>query len=69
MALHIGLGHFLGMMLMDTVFTQQAMTKVDPIEKPRVLEFLCLGLTSSSIMEELKKYMNPIFMFPNLLLQ
>jgi hypothetical protein len=28
------------MMLMDTIFTQQATTKVCPIEKLRVLEFL-----------------------------
>jgi hypothetical protein len=40
MALHIVSGHFLGMMLMDTIFTQQATTKVCPIEKLRVLEFL-----------------------------
>jgi hypothetical protein len=46
------------MMLMDTVFTQQATTKVRPIEKLRVLEFLRQDRTRSSIMEELKKYMN-----------
>jgi hypothetical protein len=54
---------------MDTVFAQQAMTKVGPIEKPHVMEFLHPGLMSSSIIEELKKYMNSIFMSPNLLLQ
>jgi hypothetical protein len=69
MALPIGSVYFLGMTLMDTVFAQQAMDKVGPIEKPRVLEFLCPGLTRSSIMEELKKYMNSIFIVPNLLLQ
>jgi hypothetical protein len=53
---------------MDTVFVEQATTKVDPIEKPRVLESLRPGLMRSSIMEELKKYMNSIFMVPNLLL-
>ena len=51
------------------VFAQQATTKVGPIEKPRVLESLRPGLTRSSIMEELKKYMNSSFMVPNLLLQ
>jgi hypothetical protein len=68
MALPIESGHFLGMTLMDTVFTQQDMTKVAPIEKPCVLEFLRLDLMRSSIMEELKKYMNSIFMVLNLLL-
>jgi hypothetical protein len=53
------------MTLMDTIFAQQAMTEVSPIVKQRVLEFLRLGLTRSSIMEELKKYMNSIFMVPN----
>jgi hypothetical protein len=65
MALPIGSGNFLGVTSMDTVFTQQA----GLIEKPHVLESLHLGLTKSSIMEELKKYMNSIFMVPNLLLQ
>jgi hypothetical protein len=69
MALPIGSRIFLGVTSMDTVFEQQATTKVDPIEKPRVLESLRLGLMRSSIMEELKKYMNSIFMVPNLLLQ
>jgi hypothetical protein len=46
---------FLGMTLMDTVFTQQATTKVSPIEKLHVLEFLYQGLMRLSIMEELKK--------------
>jgi hypothetical protein len=49
-------------------FTQQAMTKVGPIEKPCVLESLRSGLMMSSIMEELKKYMNSIFIVPNHLL-
>jgi hypothetical protein len=69
MALPIGLGNFLGMTSMDTVFAQQATTKVGPIEKPRVLESLRPSLTMSSFMEELKKYMNSIFMVPNLLFQ
>jgi hypothetical protein len=54
---------------MDTVFAQQAMTKVDLIEKQRVLESLCPALTRSIILDESKKYMNSIFMVPNLLLQ
>jgi hypothetical protein len=53
---------------MDTVFAQQATTKVGPIEKPCVLESLRPGLTRSSIMDESKKYKNSIFMVPNLLL-
>jgi hypothetical protein len=56
------------MILMDTVFAQAAMTEVAPIKKTRVLEFLRLALTRSSVMEELKKYMNSIFIVPNLLL-
>jgi hypothetical protein len=60
--------HFLGMMLMDIIFAQQATIKVGQIEKPLVLEFLRSTLTRSSIMEELKKYMNSIFMVPNLLI-
>jgi hypothetical protein len=56
------------MTLMDIVFAQQVMTKVGPIEKLRVLELLRPTLTMSSIMEKLKKYMNSIFMVPNLLL-
>jgi hypothetical protein len=63
MALSIGSGHLLGMTLMDIVFTQQAMIKVGSIEKPHVLEFLRPTLTSSSIMEELKKYMNSFLWF------
>jgi predicted solute-binding protein len=54
--------------LMDIVFAQQAKTKVSPIEKPRVLEFLRPALTRSGTMEELKKYINSIFMVPNLLI-
>jgi hypothetical protein len=68
MALTIGLENILGMTSMDTVFAQQATTKVDPIEKPRVLESLRLGLTRSNIFYESKKHMNSIFMVPNLLL-
>jgi hypothetical protein len=61
--------NILGMTSMDTVFAQQAMTKVDPIEKPRVLELLRPGLMRLSILDESKRYMNSIFMVPNLLLQ
>jgi hypothetical protein len=53
---------------MDTVFAQQATTKVGPIEK-RVLESLGPALTRSIILDKSKKYMNSIFMLPNLLLQ
>jgi hypothetical protein len=44
MALPIESGNFLSMTSMDTVFAQQAMTKVVPIEKPRVLESFTPGL-------------------------
>jgi hypothetical protein len=54
---------------MDTVFAQQTTTKVGPIEKQRVMESLRLVLTRSIILEESKKYMNSIFIVPNLLLQ
>jgi hypothetical protein len=56
------------MMSMDTVFAQQATTKVGPIEK-HVLESLRPALTRSVILDESEKYMNSIFMVPNLLLQ
>jgi hypothetical protein len=69
MALLIGLGNILGMTSMDTVFAQQATIKVGPIEKQRVLESLRPALTMSIILDESKKYMNSIFMVPNLLLQ
>jgi hypothetical protein len=60
--------NILGMTSMDTVFAQQTTTKVSPIGK-RVLESLRLALTMSIILDESKKYMNSIFMVPNLLLQ
>ena len=53
----------------DIVLAQQAMTKVGPIEKQRVLESLRPALTMSIILDESKKYMSSIFMVPNLLLQ
>jgi hypothetical protein len=61
--------NILGMMSMDNVFTQQATIKVDPIEKQLVLEYLRPTLTRSIILDKSKKYMNSIFMVPNLLLQ
>jgi hypothetical protein len=42
------------------------MRQVDPIERPQILEFLLSALIMSSIMEELKKYTNSVFMVPNL---
>ena len=68
MALPIGSGHFSVMTLMDIAFTQQATSRVDPIEEPQVSEFLRPALMRSSIMEELKKYTNSSFMVPNLLI-
>jgi hypothetical protein len=52
MALLIGSGNILGMTSMDTVFAQQAMTKVGPIEKQRVLESLRSALMMSIILDE-----------------
>jgi hypothetical protein len=69
MALLIGSGNILVMTSMDTVFAQQAMNKVGPIEKQRVLESLRPALMRSSILDKSKKSMNSIFMVPNLLLQ
>jgi hypothetical protein len=54
---------------MDTVFAQQAMTKVGPIRKQSVQESLRPILMRSIILNESKKYMNSIFMVPNLLLK
>ena len=39
-----------------------------PNKKPQIVEFLRLALMASTIMEELKKYMNFHFMVPNLLI-
>ena len=61
--------NILGMTSMDTVFAQQAMTKVGPIRKQSVQESLRPILMRSIILNESKKYMNSIFMVPNLLLQ
>jgi hypothetical protein len=55
MVLPIG-SNILGMMSMDTIFAQQATTKVNLIEKPRVLESLHRGLMRSSILDESKIY-------------
>jgi hypothetical protein len=43
--------------------------QVGPIKKQRVLESLRLALTRLIILDESKKYMNSIFMVPNLLFQ
>jgi hypothetical protein len=66
MALTVGSDHILVMTLMDIVFGREAMRQVDPIERPQILEFLLSALIMSSIMEELKKYTNSVFMVPNL---
>jgi hypothetical protein len=66
MALTIGSGHILVMKLMDIIFGREAMRQVDPIKRPQILEFLLSALIMSSIMEELKKYTNSVFMVPNL---
>jgi hypothetical protein len=43
--------------------------QIRPNQKQRVLESLLPALTRSIILDESKKYMNSIFMVPNLLLQ
>jgi hypothetical protein len=53
---------------MDIAFTQQAMSRIGPIEKPQTAEFLRPALMTSTIMEELKKSMNFHFMVRNLLI-
>jgi hypothetical protein len=68
MALPLGSSHILFMTSMDIVFVQQGTRQVDPIERPQILELLLLALMGSSIMEELKKYMNSVFMVANLLI-
>jgi hypothetical protein len=49
-------------------FTQQATSRVGPIDKPQTAELLRPALMDSTIMEELKKSTNYHFMVPNLLL-
>jgi hypothetical protein len=68
MALPLGSGHIMFMTSMDIVFVQQATRQVDLIEGPQILEFLLLALMGSSIMEELNKYTNSVFMVANLLI-
>jgi hypothetical protein len=52
---------------MDIAFTQQATSRIDPIEEPQIAEFLHPTLMASTIIEELKEYMNFHFMVANLL--
>jgi hypothetical protein len=52
---------------MDIAFAQQATSRVGPIEEPHVPRFLRPALMGSSIMKQLKKYTNSIFMVANLL--
>jgi hypothetical protein len=53
---------------MDIAFTQQATSRVGPIEEPQVPEFVRQAKMGSSIMEKLKKYMNSTFIVANLLI-
>jgi hypothetical protein len=53
---------------MDIAFTQQATSRVGPIEEPQVLEFVRQAKMGSSIMEKLKNFMNSTFMVANLLI-
>jgi hypothetical protein len=43
---------------MDIAFTQQATSRVGSTEEPQIAEFLPPVLMASTIMEELKEYMN-----------
>jgi hypothetical protein len=45
-------------MSMAIAFTQQATSRVGPIEEPQIAEFLPPALMASTIMEELKEYTN-----------
>jgi hypothetical protein len=53
---------------MDIAFTQQATSRVGPIEEPQITEFVQPTRMASTIMEELKKYTNFHFMVANLLI-
>jgi hypothetical protein len=57
---------------MDIGFTQQATSRVGPIEEPQIAELLPLVLMVLTIMEELKEYTNFHLQMPsaaNLLVQ
>jgi len=68
MALLIRWSHLPVMTWMDIAFAHQATSRVSPIEKPQVLEFLRPAKIGSSIMEDLKKYTNSAFMVAGLLI-
>jgi hypothetical protein len=51
---------------MDIAFTQQATSRVSPIEEPQIAKFLPPALMASTIMEELKKYMNFHLQMPSI---
>jgi hypothetical protein len=53
---------------MDIAFTQQATSRVGPIEEPQIAEFVRPALMVSTIMEELKKYIKFHLMVANLLI-
>jgi len=53
---------------MDITFTQQGTSKGGPTRKPQILEFSHSAKMGSSIMEELKKYMNSHFMVAKILI-
>jgi hypothetical protein len=53
---------------MDIASTQQATSRVGPIKEPQIAGFLRPALIASTIMEELKEYMNFHFMVPTKLL-
>jgi hypothetical protein len=54
--------------VMDIAFTQQDTSRVGPIEGPQIPQFSRSAVMGSSIMEELKKYMNLSFRAANLLI-
>jgi hypothetical protein len=68
MALPIGSGHLPVTTWMDIAFTQQATSKVGPIEEPQIAKFWRPALMASTILEELKKYTNFHFIVANLLI-
>jgi hypothetical protein len=69
MALHIGLGHFFGYEVNGYRFRTTSYDQSRPNRKTTCSGIFTLGLDEVEFIEELKKYMNSIFMVPNLLHQ
>ena len=57
-ALTVGSSHLTVTTWMDFASTHQATSRVGPIEKPQIAEFVLQAMTTVTTMEELKKYTN-----------